>query len=80
MSRVSESLLMPAHPVSPGGQRAIDDVLVRINFRDGRPSTVQYASKGRAAYLLTRYSREAFITTTVNHCWVERVDPLGATP
>lgn len=54
-------------------QRALDDVLVRINYRDGRPPVVQYASKGRAEYALERYSRAEFLNRPTLPMWVERV-------
>lgn len=71
--RVPESLLNVSHPVHEG-QRATDDVLVRITYRDGRPSVIQYASRGRAAMMLERHSRERFIAGR-SEFLVERVQP-----
>lgn len=42
-------------------QRSINDVLLRITYADGSPSVVEYASPGRAAYMLNRYTPERYI-------------------
>lgn len=43
------------HHVLTNGQRATDDVMVEITFRETGETTRQYASSGRAAYMLQRY-------------------------
>jgi hypothetical protein len=56
------------------GQRSINDVLVRITYRDRRPSVVQHASPGRAAMMLERYSRARYIADSSLFAMVERVN------
>lgn len=76
MSRIAERHLNLNHPLT-GGQRALDDVLVRINYRDDRKPVIQYASRGRADMMLARYSRETFASNPKQPVWVER---LAVTP
>ena len=54
-------------------QRSVDDVLVRIVFADQRPDRVEYASPGRAEYMLTRYSKERFVASPAPYAYVERI-------
>lgn len=60
-----------SHPLA-GGQRALDDVLVRV-IEIGGPTVVQYMSHGRAAMALARYSRSRAATHHSQRFIVERV-------
>lgn len=61
------------HPLT-GGQRALDDVLVRVT-EIGGPTVVQYMSHGRAAMALARYSRARAATHHNQRFIVERLEP-----
>lgn len=54
------------------GQRATDDMLLRIVYRDGT-SVIEYASRGRARYMLERYTRAAMIDNPSLPGYVEEV-------
>jgi hypothetical protein len=71
-TRVRPALLNIANPLHKG-QRSIDDVLVHITYRDGSPSVTQYASPGRAAMMLKRYSRARYIADSSTFALVEKV-------
>ena len=81
MRTVARSLadLRNVHFPLQDGQRSTEDVLVRITYRDGRPSVVEYASPGRALYMLERYSRERYINDSSTYAMVERVQPKAVT-
>lgn len=63
-----------SHPLADG-QRALDDVLVRVTPTRGQGSTVMYMSRGRAAMALARYSRTRLSTHPNQRFIVERLGP-----
>lgn len=55
---IADTLRNVHHPLT-NNQRSTADVLVKITFADGS-DTVEYASPGRAEYMLARYTPEAY--------------------
>ena len=51
--------LLNVHHTLSGRQRSFEDVLVQITFADGTVTT-EYASPGRAEYMLARYTPARF--------------------
>lgn len=73
MPRYQGTYLMVDKPDRLVIQRATDDVLIRIVYRDKRPTVVRYANQGQANYLLTRYSPENYLSKQLP-AYVERAD------
>lgn len=73
MSKYNGLTLMVDRPARWVLQRATDDVLLRVTFRDGKSSD-SYAALGMANYMLARYTRERFDADPTVHAYVERAE------